>query len=300
MLDRASTFADPEILALLKERFVPVAIDQWYTRRQQDTTGDFWRQIAGQGPRSDFSGTTQGLYLADPAGKLIAYNNNRGPERIRKLLAESADSYRPPADVSPLVAEKPDPRFNPELPGDAAVVRVSARVTGGYPETGDPWQKIFQQAVSRDNLWIRADELVSLGQGEFPDALARRIARFHLIDNTRGEAPSWEKDELEKIELTAAGGKLEGRVVIRSASGDRGYEARLTGESRFDSAGKLEQFDLVAEGEYWGAGEFTRDPPPGRFPLVVAFRLADGTDPGDAIPPHGSRGWIEGYLNGTD
>ena len=79
MLDRASTFADPEIVELLKTKFVPVALDQAYQRRQKDTEGDFYRKIAGQGPRKDFkNGTTQGLYGATADGTLLGYSNNRG------------------------------------------------------------------------------------------------------------------------------------------------------------------------------------------------------------------------------
>lgn len=82
MLDRESTFADPEIVKLLQTKFIPVAIDQAYQRRQKDAEGDFYRKIAGQGPRSNFRSTTQGLYAATPDGKLLFYNNNRGPERF--------------------------------------------------------------------------------------------------------------------------------------------------------------------------------------------------------------------------
>ena len=89
MLDRASTFADPEIVKLLQTRFVPVAIDQFYQRQQKDAEGDFYRKIATQGPWKDLNGTTQGLYIATADGKLLGFNNNRGPERIRALLKQS-------------------------------------------------------------------------------------------------------------------------------------------------------------------------------------------------------------------
>ena len=56
MIDRVSTFANEEMAALLRERFVPVAIDQAYQRRQQDAEGEFYREFAGQGPRKDFEG----------------------------------------------------------------------------------------------------------------------------------------------------------------------------------------------------------------------------------------------------
>ena len=39
---------------MLKNDFVPVAIDQWYQRQQQDNEGEFYRKVAGQGLRNDF------------------------------------------------------------------------------------------------------------------------------------------------------------------------------------------------------------------------------------------------------
>ena len=65
---------------MLREDFVPVAIDQAYERRQKDNEGEFYRRIAGQGPRKDFDNTTQGFYVATAAGDLLLYNNNRDPD----------------------------------------------------------------------------------------------------------------------------------------------------------------------------------------------------------------------------
>ncbi len=295
MLDRESTFADPEILALLKERFVPVAIDQWYTRRQEDSEGEFWRQIAGQGPRNDFSRTTQGLYVAAADGRLIAFNNNRGPERIRNLLQAAVDDYSHPEGTGPLERKTTDGKYKAELPGGAVVVRVSARIEGGYEETDDPWQKLFQSAVSRDNLWITADEQRSLAAGTVPDDLALRIVRFHLVDNTRGEPPAWSVDEIREMKWTVEEGKISGAASLETSDGKRGYEATWRGALGFDETRKLNRFDLFVEGSFWGTGQHTVEPPPGKFPLVIAFTLADGTDPGDTIPPHASRGWLDGY-----
>ena len=61
-------------------------------------------------------------------------------------------------------------------------------------------------------------------------------------------------------------------------------------------AGKVVRFDLVAKGEFWGEGRYTLNAPKGHFPLAVAFRLADGSDIADAVPPQGSRGWVPGYM----
>lgn len=294
MLDRESTFADEKIVALLREKFIPVAIDQWYTRRQKDSEGDFYRKIAGQGPRNDFNKTTQGLYIADASGKLIAYNNNRGPERIRKLMEDATANFSAPV-TEPLKESSIDDRYNPDVPEGAAVIRSAARITDGYEKTDDPWQQIFQRAVSRDNLWILKGELQALARDEVPVALAQRIARFHFTDSTRGQPSSWALIEIRKIDFSLRDGKLSGEFTIESEDGTRGFTGTLSGKLKFDSQ-VLKEFEMVAKGDYWGAGQYTLTPPSGKFPIVIAFLLADGNDPSDSLPPHASRGWLDGYL----
>ena len=72
--------------------------------------------------------------------------------------------------------------------------------------------------------------------------------------------------------------------------------ATLRGAFTFGQ-GKLTQLVMLAQGDYWGTGPFTMEPPEGKFPLAIAFRLADGSDIADDIPPHASRGWLDGYLH---
>jgi hypothetical protein len=294
VLDRESTFADETIVDLLKTRYIPVAIDQWYTRRQQDREGAFYRKIAGQGPRSDFDKTTQGLYIADPAGALIAYNNNRGPERIRALLEKAIVDYTPPA-ATPLPRDSVDARYHAALPDGAIVLRCSAKILGGYQSTGDPWQKIFQTAVSRDNLWITADEQRQLLNDEVPQSLAQRVALFHLVDNTRGEPPTWKPHEIRQLDWSIVDGRLAGEARLETDDHQRSYEATLTGVIK-SSGDRITRFDIYVEGPFAGRGTFTGQPPAGKFPLAIAFQLADGSDIADSIPPHASRGWLEGYL----
>ena len=280
---------------MLKDDFIPVAIDQWYTRRQKDTEGDFYRKIAGQGPRNDFKSTTQGLYIADPAGKLIGYNNNRGPERIRKMMESARANYTAP-ECEPLNDEKIDEANDPQLPDGAVVVRCETKIEGGYKKTNDPWRLIFQRSVARDNLWILKHEAESLAKNEMPHSLARRIARFHLTDNTRGQPPVWEKKDVKVLAIKIEDGNLTGNVHLENDDGSRGYVAKLSGVVKIID-GSLTSFDVVAEGEFWGTGQYTLKPPSGRFPLVVAFRLPAEKDSADLIPPHGSRGWMDGYLH---
>lgn len=296
MLDRESTFADPVIIELLKKDFVPVAIDQWYTRRQKDTEGDFWRKIAGQSPRNDFSKTTQGLFIAGADGSLIAFNNNRGAERIGALLKEASQNYQPAAGLQAIERKTVDPRFTAKLPEGGIVVRVSAKVESGYEKSADKWQTIFQNATSRDNLWVTAAEIKELRADRFPPDLARRIARFHFLDNTRGEATVWNNSEIKKSDWQMKDGQIVGAVVLESDDQKRGYDVRLEGMIKFDDAGNILSWQCIAKGEYFGSSTFTLEPPSGKFPLAVSFVLADGDDIADELAPHASRGWLDGYL----
>jgi len=294
VLDRASTFSDPEIVSLLRSEFVPVAIDQAYQRRQEDAEGEFYRKIANQGPRPADGGTTQGRYIASADGTFLGYLNNRDDGRLLRMMREALGLPRPEG-VRPLDPGESDPRYAPSPPEGGFVARVHSLVLGGYEATDDPRRRMFQEAMGRDNLWVRKDEHEALRRGEFPESLLVRLARFHLVDNTRGEPPMWRAGEIRESEIEFLDGRLSGRLRMESEAGDREYRVELLGFVESDGE-KVTRFDLVAKGSFRGEGTFTRNAPPGEFPLAISFRIADGTDPADAIPPQGSRGWIDGYL----
>ena len=294
MLDRESTFADPAIVKLLQKRFIPVAIDQAYQRRQKDNEGKFYQKIANQGPRKVGRGTTQGLYTTDASGRLLAFTNNRRATRVLGMMNGALKKHRP-VKVTALDKGTSDARYNPKLPKGGLVVRVTSKVLGGYEEPENEYRKIFQQSLGRDNLWISASEHAALTKGQLPQSLLQRLARFHLVDNTRGEPPMWRENEIQKLQGTLRSGQLRATVQLKTAKGDRGYEAELLGRIE-TKAGKVTRLDVVAKGEFWGEGTYTRNAPKGRFPLAIAFTLADGKDAADTIPPQGSRGWLPGYM----
>ncbi|MFN3191882.1 MAG: hypothetical protein ACE361_15330 [Aureliella sp.] len=298
MLDRESTFAQPELVQLLQSAFIPVAIDQAYQRRQKDTEGEFYRRIALQSPRNDFTNTTQGFYVASAGGELLLFNNNRDPEKVLRLVRKSLEEHDSlkKDGFAAINAETKDPRWNVEPPEGGLVIRVRAKVLGGYEPTTNRWRKIFQSSLSRDNLWITANEHQALMEGRFEPSLEQRIARFHLVDNTRGEPPMWRKDELKSVKLRIDdAGLISGSVNLATADGARGYQATLRGRLKHDGK-QVTELELICSGEFWGHGRYTQNPPAGKFPLAIAFTIADGTDVADAVPPQGSRGWVDGYL----
>ena len=294
MLDRESTFANPAVVKLLQTRFIPVAIDQAYQRRQKDNEGRFYQKIANQGPRKVGRGTTQGLYAADASGRFLGYNNNRSANRVLGMMQSALAKHRP-VKVAAIAKGKLDARYNPKPPKGGLVVRVTSKVLGGYEEPDNEFRRIYQTSLGRDNLWIRADEHSALAKGQLPQSLLKRLARFHLVDNTRGEPPMWRDNEIKKLEGTLRNGQLRATVQLKTANAARGYEAQLFGHIEIKN-GKVTRLDLVAKGTFWGEGTYTRRAPKGRFPLAIAFTLADGKDAADSIPPQGSRGWLPGYI----
>jgi len=295
VIDRASTFADPKIIKTLQEKFVSVAIDQAYQRRQKDAEGEFYRKIARQGPRSDFAnGTSQGLYVATSDGKFLGYSNHRSPKRIESLLQGSLDKFQP-GESKPIEAGESDSQYNPKPPAGGLVLRVRAKVMGGYPETTDKWKMIFQNAISRDNLWVTSEETEALVDGIVSRSLMARIAQFHLVDNTRGEPTMWKDSEITSIDLEIKDGQLQGEFSIEAKNGKRGFTGRLFGN--FETVdGVVKHLEFIAKGNYWGEGQYALGAPKGKFPVAILFSLADGSDVADSIPPQGSRGWVRGYL----
>jgi len=298
VLDRASTFADEEIVKMLKADFVPVAIDQWYTRRQDDDEGRFYQSIAKQGSRNDMAHTTQGLYVCDAAGTLLGFANNHRVDlsRVNKILVDGLAKYKKDTKVNPLQKNTIDLEYDRTAPEGTIVVRVNSKILGGYDKPANEHMAIFQQAIARDNLWILANEKEALVSGKFPESLAMRIARFHLIDNTRGEPLMWTNNALKSVNLEIdSDGVITGLVKIQSSNSKRGYEASLRGKLVIENK-TIKQFDVVAKGLCFGNGPWTNHGPKGKFPLAVAFRLADGTDIADTVAPQGTKGWMESYL----
>lgn len=295
MIDRASTFASPQVVQFLKTKAIPVAIDQAYQRRQQDTEGEFYRRIVQQSPRKDFgNNTTQGLFMASASGDFLGFTNHRSPDRVMQMLNDALQKA-PRGQVAAIVRRTVDRRYNPEPPDGGLIVRVQAKILSGYEPAESQFQQIFQTALSRDNLWITKSEHTALASGRVPTSLVTRIARFHLVDNTRGEPPMWETAEIQSADMSVRDAELRGRFHLATADGRRSYEATLRGELQVED-GRVVRLDAVVLGTFAGEGRYTRNAPKEPFPLAISFTLADGSDIADSVPPQGGRGWIDGYL----
>ena len=299
-----SKFSNDELLDLLKNEFVPVAFDQFYQRQQNDAEGDFYRLIASQGPRKNFSRTTQGCYVTDAAGNFYGYNNNFGPDRLLTTMKQGLKRFNEKKaklkSVKEIVSGKRDSKYARAIPAGAAVVQVNAKVLYTTVSRLDAkHRQIFENAISRDNLWVLQNEIKTLAQGEMPQSLVQRIVRFHLVDNTRGEPEMWELGEFKMVIVEVLPkGKIEGKVWLETADRSRGYRATVKGFLETDgSSGQLKRFDLLVFGKHWGKSRWVAEASKGEFPLAVAFRVANEKDVAFTVPPQATKGWMEDYLD---
>ncbi len=246
----------------------------------------------------------------------------RGLAEWRKLPAER----RRAGAVKIEELSQSDSRYVRTPPKDGLVLRVFSRLLdrekdGTYRDADCDDRPGDAPAV--DHLWITKEEAQSLvtaagsqasprASFEMPAGIAERLVRFHLIDNTRGEPPMWRRQDIRRSKLTlrAVPRKsadavtilaLEGSALLATAAdatkADRGYDVRLTGEIHIDAAsGRITRLDIVAIGDHWGEGTYTRGARPGRTPLGVALELADGRQPGDRVPPQAARE-VQAYFS---
>jgi hypothetical protein len=318
---RAFALADKEILRMATHDYVAVAADDWYQRRRRDDEGEFFRAIANQGPRKGGidGDTRQGIYILTAGGKLLDYRNaGQNPEVMREVLTGGLNEWRalPEAERLP-GAIKIDPSrtvdaaFARTPPRDGMIVNVHARALKSDESIGE-----FTDAACRvgagdeaslDHMWVTEPEWRALVSSDlkagasaaFPAGIAQRLIRFHLVDHTRGEPPFWRGDEIRRNELrltlarideSVAEWQLDGSVLLETRDGSRGFDASLAGRITFSRRDdRITRFDVVAVGDHWGAGPYTRrHTRPGRQPLGIAFELASG-GPDLVVPPQAAR-----------
>jgi hypothetical protein len=315
------------------EDYVPVAGDDWYQRRREDAEGKFFRSVADQGPRKGEGGSTrQGIYCLTADGKLLAYRNaGQAPDVMREVLHQGLRAWqklpaerRRPGATTVEDAGTTDPQYTRTPPPGGLVVTVYTRIL-------DHDKDVLQlgafcrgtcsvkggEAAARDHLWLTEAEWKSLVPAEpkagervpVPAAVAERMLRFHLVDNTRGEPPMWRREDIRRQELTltveevtpaAVRLRLDGSALLATRAdaetAERGFDVRLLGYIGYDRAARaIDRFDVVAVGDHWGRGTYTGRARPGREPLGVAFVLANGKSAADRVPPQAARE-IDAYF----
>ena len=324
MAGRVFAFADPRIIKLLQTEFIPVCTDDWYTRRRTDDTGKFFRSMSDQTSRkaSGNTNTRQGIYAFTADGEALTFKNagqdvqatlNQIEEALRKWNKLPANRRDP--GVLTIPAHGPlDARFARPLPQNGLILKVQARILDREGEQLSVGSSDFLggDRASRDFAWFTEQEVsrllpknAAVGQKyTLDEAISRRICRFHLVDNTRGEPPFWTKKELRKSNFALTvlkvtpervTVKLEGEAELASEAdytkAERGYIVRLGGQFEYDPRSKrIGLFELSALGEHWGCGAHTaKGVRPGRGLLGITFTQVDPATPANRVSPQAIR-----------
>lgn len=219
----------------------------------------------------------------------------------KEFMPPEAQQCRPPAGA--LVLKSYIRNLNRNADGSLARISHDDLKDGQkYPG----WNSIYCEPA-RYNVWITADEAKSLvpksptkGQMfEMPDAIQKRLLRYHLVNGTFGLPGAWRLQDIRtgQITLTVVQTaprlqmRLEGSALLCNdkdpEKSSRGFDATLFGWIEVDSRGQtVSRFDLLALGDYWGGdyegGRFKR---PGRTPLGIAFEMVPAKTAVDLAPP---------------
>ena len=301
---------------MLRSSFVLAACNDMSLYQQDDAEGAFFRTLAQQrGATYVGDASTQGLYCLSASGKLLGLLFNQAPpgQTLAQLgQIRQAFAQLPASEVTPTAASlgtlTPDPRFLRVPPPDGLVLRVTTRrLEQRKRRLVASTRQLFRQGLllpaqlQLDHAWLSHDECASLlpaslsagASTTLPDALTLRLCRFHLIDTTYRGGDSWMPPEVLERNLTSRVAAVSPREVVLALQGqaqmqssrDGGrYAFRIGGTLRYDRAkARFTAVDITA------TGAITSRTPRGQALtrwLGVSFERADGTRPGDDVPPH--------------
>jgi hypothetical protein len=289
VLAREAVLNHPDIVKLLRTRFVAIGVDNVDNLNMTAAEKEF---LTNRGLKF----CTQGMSVFTAGGKVLAVGGGFEPDPVKQMLVKALQKYQP---------EEPPPAVPPRDERDAGLIKppkgaivlyVSWKVLGGSGPAQPPpqaktgtYDKQIQGTVGVDRLWVRGDEAKALSEGSLPESLRRRILphlTYVLAGGKRGEV-KW-------FDLRLRDGRLTGAFQTKA-----GGSSRLSGSVEAKD-GKVTRFDLLAKGmgtrvEDFGFSAGLSVVPKGRqVPVALLFSLADPRDELARVPPH--RAKHNGYL----
>ena len=273
--------------------------------------------MADKGHYRGGQGTRQGIYVCSSSGDFLSSINSLNPDAVITTLETALRKWqqlpervrRRGSAANPMPAH----RWETSYP-DHGLVLVSVNrdlvaEQGDVRRTGDRW--------NRDHAWFSAEEArgwlpTDLKTGAVhvvPAALAQRLARFHLIDNVRGQTLPFAVEEVRGSVIQTEVLERRGQLVRLRISGatkavaegpwlmgendwkpprefPRSMATQLLGYASYDlDRGAFTAFDMIAVGSrrgYTQNNDRSRGPQEGTIGFV--FSLAEDT-PAERVAP---------------
>jgi hypothetical protein len=307
----------------LVSKFIPAADEVGRLQSGKDAECRLFQKVAEQGHyagRTRPSSTRQGTYATTADGLLLTSWNNNNPRVVAGKLREALEKWerlkaegRKPSGEVRLDASRLE-RADRFYPKGGLVLRVNTR---DLPRE-TPQEGRWADAWNQDFAWFTKDEARRFlpespepGQThEVPRALVERLARFHLLDNVRGQTSPFPARAIQEASLTSRITEVDGDVVVLRLEGrtraaqegrwstrgyrdmerpspqERGLETQLLGFARFDlREGRFVSLEVVAVGSRWGGTQYNgRGNDPGPAPFGVVLSLA-GDARSDRVEP---------------
>jgi hypothetical protein len=288
-----SAFNNAEVINMLQNDFIPVAVDGGLMNRRKDPEGAFYRKFAD----------TQARYVAAADGTSLAKKTWAPSPFLNKWMKDALARFAalPDSSKKPVVdAAEATKSTRPVAPPGGLVLTVTSRFLKGHEVAGI--DEKFARLPGYDRVWFTRGEwqqLLPKGDQksfEIEPRLVRKLARFHTIEIIGRQRAPWPEASVKSCRLTAevlpsANGivavRLTGLLAIEGASKPRPnlepddgpvkLDLKAEGVLRYDMAKQeITQLDLVAYGPYSKAGQPSE--------IGFHFRLA-GAEAADGVPP---------------
>ncbi len=179
--------------------------------------------MADKGHYGGGQGTRQGIYACSSSGDFLASINSLNPDAVITTLETALRKWQrlPEAVKRRGSAANPMPahRWEISYPDHGlALVSVNRDLVakqGDVRRTGDRWNRDHVWFSAKEaRSWLPADPITGAVH-QLPEPLVLRLARFHLVDNVRGQTLPFAVQEVR-------GSKIQTKVVER-----RGQLVRL-------------------------------------------------------------------------
>jgi len=272
------------VVELLKTKFIPYALDNVENPNLTPAEREFLSAF-DSGAKACTIGMT--CYTAD--GRKLASGGGFEAGSVKTLIKKALSEFKPET-VSATVPPRDEAAVSAlrRPPEGGLILYVTWKLIGacaaeGNATTGNgTYDKLFQQALGSDRLWVRKDEAAALAAGTFPESLKGRMMRNHVQYVMSKEAKS--------LDVAIKGGRIEGVVPMGDAK-----NADCLGfvESK---DGKVTRFELLVRGlgrrveDHGFSACLSVVPKDTPVPTALFFELADPKDGLAGILPHRARG----------
>jgi hypothetical protein len=273
VIAREAVLNNPEIVRLLREHFVCLAVDNADNLNLTPADQEWLKDRGGRA-------CTQGMAVFTAGGTLLGQGGGYQPGPVQRMLEDALAKFQPEPSVA---VEDTGKDSIPRPPRDGLVLVVTWKILAGAraessPTSGDGvYDQVFLDSLGVDRLWVRKDEAASLVEGGFPESLRRRMAPH--LDRV---LPGGLRDDL----LTLRNGRLEGSYL---SNGNDRADALGFIESR---DGHVTRFDLIVRGlgvratDHGFSAGLTIVPQGEKVPVALSFMLADPKEDLSRTPPY--------------